>query len=140
VADAIRERTEVMGQFLGARQGFTAQTRAALPQRVIDALAMRGLPGVLRHRLVPLRRHHASLGVILIRGERGWLTGHHRHLRPHLFGTLTTAGPDVTGDDLAGPGSHGAPEPPLVRLLPDNAPPLIGFSCPLPNDDICRAD
>jgi hypothetical protein len=140
VAAAIRERTEVLGQFLGARQGVTDQRREALPQRVMEALEVMGFPGVLRHRRVALRRHHTRLGGIVIRVARGWLTVHHRDLRPHLFGPLTTAGPDVQGDDLAGPGCHGAPEPPLVRLRPDNAPPLIGFSCQLPHDDSCRAD
>jgi hypothetical protein len=46
----------------------------------------------------------------------------------------------VNGDDLAGRGIHGDPDPLFVRLLPDKAPHLIGFGFQLPNDDICRAD
>jgi hypothetical protein len=34
---------------------------------------------------------------------------------------------DVKGNDLAGLGIHGGSDPVLVRLLPDEAPHLIGF-------------
>ena len=140
MADEILDRTDVMGQFLGERQCFTDQTREALPQRVIEALDMIGFPGVLRNSFVLLRRNHTGIGVVLIRVERGLLTVHQRDLRPQLFGTITTAIPDVKGDDLAGPGIHGDPDPLLVRLLPYKAPHLIGFSFQLPNDYICWAD
>jgi len=126
----------VVSEFRGERQRFTDQTREALAQRVIEALDIIGFPGMLRHSLVPLRRHHTSIGVILIRVERGLLTVHHQDLRLQLWGTLTTAIPDVNGDDLAGPGINGDPDPRLVRLLSDNAPHLIRFGFQLPNDDI----
>ena len=99
---------------------------------------MIGFPGVLRHSCVLLRRHNTGIGVVLIRVERGLHTVHLRDLRPQRYGTLTTAIPDVKGDDLAGP--HGDPDPLLARLLPYNAPQLIGCSSQLPNDDICWAN
>ena len=82
------------------------QTREALPQRVIEPLDMISLPGVLRNSLVLFRRNHTSIGVVLIRVEHGLLTVHQQDLRSQLFGTLTTAIPDVKGDDLEGPGIH----------------------------------
>jgi hypothetical protein len=42
VADELRDRTNVVSEFLGERQRFTDQTREALAQRVIEALDMIG--------------------------------------------------------------------------------------------------
>jgi hypothetical protein len=72
--------------------------------------------------------------------ECGLLTVHPRDLGPQLFGTVTTAISDVKGDDLAGPGIHGDPDPLLVRLLLHKAPHLIGFGFQLPNHHICWTD
>ena len=50
-----------------------------------------------------------------------------RNLGPQLFGTVTTAIPDMKRHDLAGYRVHRAPKPVLVGVLLPNAPPLLGF-------------
>jgi hypothetical protein len=130
VADEILARTDVMGGFLGERQRSADQTRDALPQRVIEALEAIGFPGVLCDGFVPLRRTHIGIGVVLIRMESGLLTVHQRDLGPQLFGTVTTAIPDMERNDLTRLGVHGDPNRLLIRFLLHKAPHLIGFQLP----------
>jgi hypothetical protein len=136
VADEILDRTDVMGQFLGERQRFSDQTRDALSQRVIEALDIIGFPGMLRDGFVSLRRNDTAIGVVLICMECGLLTVHRRDLGPQLFGTVTTAIPDVKRNDLTRLGVHGDPDPLLIGLLLYKAPQLIGFGFQLPKHHI----
>jgi hypothetical protein len=129
-----------MRQVLGARQRFPHQTRDTLPQGVIDALDVSGFPGVLREGLMSLRWHDTAISVVLIRVAGGLRTLPPRDLGPPRSCALPTASADVQGDDLAGPGSHGDPDPRLVRPLPDEVPPLIGFGSWLPKHHVGRTD
>ena len=52
-----------------------------------------------------------------------------RNLGPQLFGTVTTAIPDMKRHDLAGYRVHRDPNPWLVGFRLHNAPHLIGFGC-----------
>ena len=140
MADEILDGTDMMSQLLGERQRFPDQTRDTLPQRVIEALDVLGSPGVLRDGFMLLRRNDTAISVVLIRVECGLRTVHPRDLGPQLSCALSIAIADVKGDDLAGPGIHGDPDPLFIRPLPDEAPRLIGFGFQLPNHHVGGAD
>jgi hypothetical protein len=142
VADAIAYGTNVVGQFLGERHRFAYETGQTLPQRVVDAFDVSGVPGLFRNRLVPLRRHHASVGLLLIRVHPGLLAIRHRAIGPSLVSALPTTLPNMEGNNLTGWGVHGHPEPWRVGSLPDAAPHLVGCSFSLLHDDLgwpCRS-
>jgi hypothetical protein len=124
----------VVGQFLGERQRFSDETGQTLSQRVVEASDVMGFPGLFRDRLVPLRWDHAFVGLILIGVKPGLLAIRQRDLSPRLLSALPTTIPDVEGNNLAGFGVHGNPDPWLVGSLPYGAPHLVGFS--LVNDDL----
>jgi hypothetical protein len=96
-----------------------------------------GFPGLFRDRLAPLRRDHAFVGLILIGVKPGLLAIHHRDLSLQRLSALPPTIPHVEGNNLAGFGVHGNPDPWLVGSLPYGAPHLVGFS--LVNDDLGRS-
>jgi hypothetical protein len=136
VADEISYGTNVVGQFLGERQRFAYETGQTLPQRVVEACNVMGFPGLFRDRLVPLRRDHAFVGLILIGVKPGLLAIRHRDLSPQLLSALPTTIPDVEGNNLAGFGVHGNPDPLPVGSLPYETPHLVGFGFSLVHDDL----
>jgi hypothetical protein len=103
VAAAILAGPAVMGQLLGARDRCPDQACDAPPLRVMEALAMRGFPGLRWEAVGPLCRHHPGIGVVVLRREGGLPTVRPRDLGPLLVGTVTTAIAAVISDDLAGP-------------------------------------
>jgi hypothetical protein len=128
--------------FLGERQRFAYEAGQTLPQRVVEAFDVIGFPGMFRHSLVPLRRHHACVGCVRIRMKPGLLAIRPRDIGPPLLSALPTAIPHVEGNHLTGFGVHGHPDPWLVGSLPYEAPPLVGFGFSLVNDDLgwpCRS-
>ena len=70
MANAVFESADVMGQLFGERERLTHQTGHALPQRVLEALDVLGLPRWLRDRFLALRRDHPCIGIVLIRAAR----------------------------------------------------------------------
>jgi hypothetical protein len=69
VADKILDGTDVAGKFLGERPRVTCQTRYTLPEGVVEALEVMGCAGVLRNRVVPLRRDYPLIHLILDFGQ-----------------------------------------------------------------------
>jgi hypothetical protein len=134
VTDEKSYGTNVVGQFLGERQRFADETGQTLSQRVVEAFDVMGFPALFRNRLVPLRRDHAFVGLILIGVKPGLLAIRHRDLSPQLLSALPPTIPHVEGYNLMGFGVHGHPDPWLVGSLLYGAPHLIGFS--LVNDDL----
>jgi len=123
------DRTDMVGELLGKRQRRAPQTRNALSQRVVEPLAVGGLPrqrteGAMLHRGHHLRIHHLLLGV-----NRGVLTVHCRKLGPQVLSPRVAAIAHVQGTALAGLGIHGDPHPLFVGLLLDKAGQCSGFPC-----------
>src|SRR6266545_5171349 len=114
MADAIFDGTDMIGQFFGKRQRVADSTRDTLPQRLVEAFNMIGLPRVLRDGLVPRRRNHPLIHRREIRVEYRLLLIRLRYVGPQVFSTLPTSVPDVAGDDLARLGIHRDPDPWLV--------------------------
>jgi hypothetical protein len=106
----------------------------------IEALEMSGFPGVPRDGFMSRRRNDTAISVVLICVACGLRTVHPRDLGPQLSGALPTAVADVRGDDWAGPGIHGDPDPLLVRPFPNEAPHLIGFRFQLPDHHVGWTD
>jgi hypothetical protein len=59
---------------------------------------------------------------------------------PELYPTFTAPVANVKRHDLARLGIHRNPDPLLVRLLPDEAPHLIGLGFQPLNDHVCWTD
>ena len=127
MADEISYGTNVVGQFLGERQRFAGEMGQLLPQRVVEAFDVIGFPGLLRNHLVPLRRNHNFVDLILIRVKPGLLAIRYRDLGSQCLSAFPTTIPHVEGDHLTSFGVHGNPDPLLVGSLPYEAPHLVGF-------------
>ena len=54
MADEIPNRTDMVGKLLGERQSFTHQPRHPLPQGIVKALDVIGLPGSVSIELIDL--------------------------------------------------------------------------------------
>jgi hypothetical protein len=115
-----------MGPLLGARARRTPQTGHALPQRVIAARAVRGLPGLLRARFLALRQALPCRGGGLIRLPRGRRTGASGAPGPPLLGPGTPALPPLQREALAWRGRHGQPAPWRLGLRRHAPPPGLG--------------
>jgi hypothetical protein len=136
VADEISDGTDVVGQFLGERQRFADETGQTLSQRVVEAFDVIGFPGLFRHRLMPLRRIHAFVHLILIRVKPGLLAIRPRDLGPQRLSAVPTTISNVEGDNLTGVGVHGNPDPLPVGSLPYEASHLVGFGFQQVHDDL----
>jgi hypothetical protein len=73
MANEISNCTDMVGQLLGERQGFTHETGNTLPQGIVKALDVIGRPGFFRDGLL-LGWNYAFVNLILIRIERRLLT------------------------------------------------------------------
>jgi hypothetical protein len=71
VADEIPDRSDVMLDFLGERQGCTHQPGDALAERIVKPLDVIGLTRLLRDGFVLLGWDHAFVDFVLIRIECG---------------------------------------------------------------------
>ena len=88
---------------------------------------MIGFPRQLADRPVLRRRDDLCIPSILIRVQRGVLTGGVRNLRPQVLGTRVAAIAHVKSNALAARGIHGNPHPLRVGFFLHNAGQGIGF-------------
>jgi hypothetical protein len=72
VADAIPDRSDVVLDLLGERQGCPHQPGDALAERIVKPLDVLGLTRLLRDGLVLLGWDHAFVDFVLIRIEGGY--------------------------------------------------------------------
>ena len=75
MADEVFDSTDMVRQLFREGQSVTDEAGDALPQRVIEALAMIGFAGVLRNGFVLRRRNNPGVDRILIRIERRFPRG-----------------------------------------------------------------
>jgi len=116
-----------VGELLGQGQRVAHQSCNALPQGVVEAVDVLGLPRPLAERLGlrrrnPLRIHHVWIGV-----KRGVLPGRLRTLGPQGLSTRVATLAHGKGNHVACRGIHGDPYPLLGGWLLHKAGPCIGF-------------
>ena len=132
---------DVVGELLGKRQRVAHQPGHALPQRVVEAFDVIGLPRQLADRCVVRHWNHLRIYDILSWVKCGVVTVRLRNLRPQLLGTRVAAIAHVEGDDLAGLGIHGDPHPLLIGFRLHKTGQFIGFYLqPLPQSIVCTGD
>ena len=133
MAYEVFDGTERVRSLFGEGQGGTDEARDTLPQRLMEALDILGVPGGRHDGFVWCRRHDPFRDDILVGRERRRRAGPRRKSGPQLLRTVVTAGAD--GARHAGPRlrGHGDLAPWLRGLVLHAAPPLLGLHLQTPN-------
>ena len=133
MTDEVLDGPDMGGQLFREGQPVTHQTGDTLPQGVVEALNVIGLPCFLRNHLVLCRQHDPPVDGIWIRMERRLLPVDGGQVTPSRLRPVVTAIADVKGTNLPRVLVHGHSDPLLVGLLLHNAPHRIHFHVKTPS-------
>jgi hypothetical protein len=104
---------------LGERECLADEAREALPQGVVPALDMRGVPRLLAHSLMVAAQGAKDLRVRLLEvAEGGTVAVRGRNPAPQAPTTLLAAVPDEVGHHLPRAPTERYPDPAFVFLEP----------------------
>ena len=110
------------------RQRLAHQATDPLAQRVVQALDATGLPALLAHRTMPLRRQDTGIGIPEIRVTDGTLAIDRRQRLPQLARGGFVACADCHPNDFSCVAVNGQPDPLFIAFVPSKRPQFVTFN------------
>jgi len=123
--DEIPDRTDMILQLFGKRQGFAHQAADALPQGGVEAFTMVRLSTVLSHRPMAFRRQDRRVRIPNIALRHRTLAVDRRQRRPQLLICRLVTGTNRDSHDFTGVAVEGQPDPLRIPFVANKRPHLV---------------